>query len=120
MIVTGGFAGFGTVGGLTCLLLDELSRAGVWTCLEHRRHYATTGARIHLDVRARPGEPAERFEENPQAGPTRSEPAEELAMGDIARTEQVYEEVIEQDPTHHPAAWNNLGFLFLQQNRLIS
>ena len=40
------------------------------------------------------------------------------ALGDLIRARQVYEEVLEQDPVHHPAAWNNLGFLFLQQNRL--
>lgn len=39
-------------GGLTAVLADELSRPAVWDALVSRRTYATTGARILLDVTA--------------------------------------------------------------------
>lgn len=41
---------FGSYGGLTCMLVDELSRDAVWDALHSRRHYATTGARTYLSV----------------------------------------------------------------------
>jgi hypothetical protein len=43
---------FGAYGGLTCLYLDELSRESLWSCLQSRHHYGTTGARLHLEVHA--------------------------------------------------------------------
>ena len=43
---------FGAYGGLTCLQLPELSRPAVFAALRARRHYATTGARVLLDVTA--------------------------------------------------------------------
>lgn len=39
-------------GGLTCVYVEELSREAVWEALRARRCYATTGARLFLDVRA--------------------------------------------------------------------
>ena len=41
---------FGSYGGLTCMLLDELSRDAAWDALHSRRHYATTGTRTVLTV----------------------------------------------------------------------
>ena len=43
---------FGALGGLTCYLLPELTREAMFEALEQRRHYATTGCRLFLDVRA--------------------------------------------------------------------
>src|SRR3546814_8758331 len=43
---------FGAIGGLTCLLTPELTRAGLLDCLRKRHHYGTTGNRMILDVRA--------------------------------------------------------------------
>jgi len=41
---------FGSYGGLTCVLADRLSRDSIYRSLKGRRFYATTGARINLDV----------------------------------------------------------------------
>jgi hypothetical protein len=41
---------FGSYGGLTCYLCEDLSRASLFEALRARRHYATTGARILVDL----------------------------------------------------------------------
>jgi hypothetical protein len=41
---------FGSYGGLTCVQAKELAREEVWNAYQERRHYATTGARIYLDL----------------------------------------------------------------------
>ncbi|MFQ5732307.1 MAG: DUF3604 domain-containing protein, partial [Planctomycetaceae bacterium] len=43
---------FGSYGGLTCILAERLDRDSVWEAYQSRRVYATTGARIGLDVTA--------------------------------------------------------------------
>ena len=45
-----GASTFGSYGGLTCVLADNLDRDSVWNAYQSRRVYATTGARIVLDV----------------------------------------------------------------------
>jgi hypothetical protein len=62
-----GTSDFGAYGGLTCFLMDSLDRDAVFDCLRTRRHYATTGDRIHLDVSV-------------------AVDGRTLAMGDIAET----------------------------------
>ncbi|MBT4867059.1 MAG: DUF3604 domain-containing protein [Planctomycetaceae bacterium] len=47
-----GASTFGSYGGLTCILAEKLDRESVWQAYRSRRVYATTGARIHLDVTA--------------------------------------------------------------------
>lgn len=47
-----GASTFGSYGGLTCILSERLDRDSVWEAYQARRVYATTGARIHLDVTA--------------------------------------------------------------------
>ncbi len=74
---------FGAVGGLTCLFLPELSRAAVFDCLRKRRHFGTTGARLHLDVWARIDGPATLYHEDPELGPAEGCQAETAMMGDI-------------------------------------
>jgi hypothetical protein len=78
---------FGAYGGLSCLLAKELTRAGIVEALRRRHHYATTGCRMHLDVRARFDGPAERFDDDPQLGPTRRYAAATAMMGDIVRVD---------------------------------
>ncbi|MBI4182760.1 MAG: DUF3604 domain-containing protein [Proteobacteria bacterium] len=78
---------FGAIGGLTCLLMPELSRAAVFECLRRRHHYGTTGARLILDVRARFDRPAALFDRNPALPGACSRPVGEAMMGDILRTE---------------------------------
>ena len=47
-----GSGSFGVYGGLTCILAEELTRAGLFEALQARRCYGTTGQRILLDVTA--------------------------------------------------------------------
>ena len=46
-----GASQFGALGGLTCYLLPELTRDAMFEAMRQRRHYATTGCRVHLDAR---------------------------------------------------------------------
>jgi len=43
-----GASRFGSYGGYTCFLAEELTREAIFRCLTERRHYATSGARMHL------------------------------------------------------------------------
>jgi hypothetical protein len=81
-----GASTFGAYGGLTCLLLPELTRAAAIDCLRRRHHYGTTGNRMVLDVRFRFDNRAERFDEDPALGRTSSRPVREATMGDILRS----------------------------------
>lgn len=47
-----GASKFGSYGGLTCVLAEHLDRESIWQAYQQRRVYATTGARIFLDVTA--------------------------------------------------------------------
>jgi Tfp pilus assembly protein PilF len=40
------------------------------------------------------------------------------ALGQLAEAEKAYQDLLDQDPVHHPSAWNNLGLLYLQQQRV--
>jgi len=84
-----GSSQFGAVGGLTCLLLPELSRESVLDCLRKRRHYATTGGhggRMVIDVKARLESEGTLYHDDPALGPAEGHPAAEAMMGDIVRT----------------------------------
>ena len=50
-----GASTFGSRCGLTCVLSRKLDRASVWQALKKRHFYATTGARMFLDVRTDSG-----------------------------------------------------------------
>jgi len=47
-----GDSAFGSYGGLTCHLMENLTRDSLFTAFRKRHHYATTGARIFLSVTA--------------------------------------------------------------------
>ena len=79
---------FGAYGGLSCLLADELTRAGLVDALRRRHHYATTGCRLVLDVRAAFDAEAELYADDPQLGPTTSTPVRTAMMGDILRSDE--------------------------------
>jgi len=82
-----GASTFGAYGGLTCFLADELTRDGIFDCLKHRHHYGTTGARLHLDVRARFATEGLVYERDPKVFENApSSKAREMMMGDIAYT----------------------------------
>lgn len=77
---------FGAVGGLTCFLAPELSRATILDCMRKRRHYGTTGGhggRLFIDLRARFEQAATRYHDDPRLGPSEGESASEALMGDI-------------------------------------
>lgn len=74
---------FGAVGGLTCLIMPELTREATFDCLRKRRHYGTTGARLYLDVRALFEAGATLYHDDPALGPAEGRAAEEAMMGDI-------------------------------------
>ena len=76
---------FGAYGGLSCLFAEDLTRAGLADALRRRHHYATTGCRLVLDVRATFEDGAELFAADPQLGPTISAPMRTAMMGDILR-----------------------------------
>ena len=77
---------FGAYGGLSCLLAGELTRAGLADALRRRHHYATTGCRLMLDVRAVFDGSAELFADDPQLGPTTSTNVGTAMMGDILQS----------------------------------
>jgi hypothetical protein len=75
---------FGSYGGLTCFLAERLDRDPIFEAMRRRHHYATTGNRAFLSVTAELASEAEVFLRDPAAGPTPSECARRLMMGDIA------------------------------------
>ncbi|WP_421879628.1 hypothetical protein [Pacificispira sp.] len=80
-----GTSQFGAYGGLTCFLMDRLTRDDLFACLKNRRHYATTGERIHIDLSVEPDTEAERFAVDPHVGEGPVTRTDVLGMGDIAR-----------------------------------
>jgi hypothetical protein len=76
---------FGAYGGLTCILSQALTRDALLDALRRRHNYGTTGCRMLLDTNVRFANPATRFRDDPESGPTASEPAVDAMMGDILR-----------------------------------
>ena len=77
---------FGAYGGLSCLLATGLTRRALADALRRRHHYATTGCRLYLDVRAAFARDAGLFEDDPDLGPTTSGRVRSAIMGDILRS----------------------------------
>ena len=80
-----GASGFGSYGGLTCILAPELTRAALWDALIRRHHYGTTGARIHLEVQATVD--GVRLDDDPRTGAVELTAVRDAVMGDIITTE---------------------------------
>ena len=78
-----GASKFGAYGGYTCHLMRELTRDALFESFRRRHHYATTGARIWLDVSAAFSEPVTIFHTNPSSRPSSYETATAAMMGDI-------------------------------------
>jgi len=78
---------FGAYGGLSCLLATELTRDSIFDALRRRHHYATTGARVHLDTRVRFDRPASLYGDDPKMGGQITSEVSEALMGDILRCE---------------------------------
>jgi hypothetical protein len=78
---------FGAYGGLSCLLAPELTRAGLFEAMRRRHHYATTGCRMLLDVRAAFETKARLFAGDPNLRPSDWTLTREAMMGDILSAE---------------------------------
>jgi hypothetical protein len=78
---------FGAYGGLSCLLANDLSRAGLFDALRRRHHYATTGCRMVLDVQVVFDTEAQLYADDPHLGPATCTPARMAMMGDILRSD---------------------------------
>ncbi|BAO28326.1 DUF3604 domain-containing protein [Sulfuritalea hydrogenivorans] len=78
---------FGAYGGLSCILAKELTRESILDALRHRRHYATTGSRLILDVSANLDGGGDLFDDDPAMGGNVVERKDSLGIGDIARYE---------------------------------
>jgi hypothetical protein len=77
---------FGAIGGLTCLKVDEFSRAAVFDCLRRRHHYGTTGGpngRLLVDVEARFLQGGTLYHDDPAVLPNPGRPTQLATMGDI-------------------------------------
>jgi hypothetical protein len=77
---------FGAVGGLTCLLTEELSREAFLDCLRKRRHYATTGGiggRMLIDIAAHFDSTATVYHDDPAIMPSEGRSSTDAMMGDI-------------------------------------
>lgn len=83
---------FGSMGGLTCFLSNGISRPDIFEAMRARRHYATTGARIFLDVEATFENPAKLYDD-PTMQEWGGQTAQRLPMGSIVRTEDDQVEV---------------------------
>ncbi|MDH5750625.1 MAG: DUF3604 domain-containing protein, partial [Rhodospirillales bacterium] len=80
-----GASQFGAVGGLTCFLMPELSRKALIECIRRRRHYATTGGRMMIDVHAEFPQGGVRYHDDPALGPAQGEAATSAMMGDLVK-----------------------------------
>jgi hypothetical protein len=78
---------FGAYGGLTCLLAGDLTRAALFEALRKRHHYATTGCRMLLDVRADFAGGASLFSDDPNIGAATTMVVRSGMMGDILRSD---------------------------------
>lgn len=77
---------FGSIGGLTCFLLPELTREALFDGLRKRRHYATTGGptgRPIIDLSARFSEAATVYHDDPAIMASLGHAADCALMGDI-------------------------------------
>lgn len=82
-----GASGFGAYGGLTCFLMDKLDRDSLFDCVRKRRHYATTGDRIFIDLSVTGTTGFDLFRTDPAYGDGQTEHTPKLQMGDIAKTQ---------------------------------
>lgn len=76
---------FGAYGGLTCFLAKENTRDGIFDAMRRRHHYATTGCRMYMDVRADLPEGYVILQNDPE-GEVEQIDAAEAIMGDIVKT----------------------------------
>jgi hypothetical protein len=80
-----GASHFGAIGGLTCYLMPDLTRASLFGALRRRYHYGTTGTRLFLSVTGTFETPVAVFDEDPAFAPPRTRSATRVLMGDIVQ-----------------------------------
>ena len=82
-----GTAQFGAYGGLTCFLTDELSRDSIFDALRKRRHYGTTGCRMHMEVEVDFAADALLYDNDPNSfDDAKTQSVAAAQMGDIIKT----------------------------------
>ncbi len=81
-----GASHFGAIGGLTCYLMPELTRAALFDALRRRHHYGTTGVRMYLSVTGHFGAPVTLYDDDPALGATTSRTVTSVQMGDIVHS----------------------------------
>ncbi len=102
-----GASQFGSYGGLTCILAEDLSRPAIFRALKRRHHYATTAAaRVHCDVKVTLATPAALHEDDPALGGAPVGRSATAMMGDIltdvADAEALFEaEIAAAAPIEH-------------------
>jgi len=96
-----GASEFGAYSGLTCFLADDLSRGSIFGAMRKRRHYGTTGCRMHLDVTAHLGAGAGVYAVDPRLQAADPVAADTAQMGDIVqvRGDQIDFEVAVEAPS---------------------
>ncbi len=109
---------FGAIGGLTCYLMDELTRPALLDCLRKRRHYGTTGGptgRMVIDVRARFEGDASLYHDDPALGPAEARTGREALMGDIVHLPEgvltLDAEILASAPTERVDLFNGLDLI---------
>ncbi|MBW4091798.1 MAG: DUF3604 domain-containing protein [Proteobacteria bacterium] len=80
-----GASHFGAIGGLTCYLMPDLSRASLFDALRRRHHYGTTGTRMFLSVTGTFATPVAVFDDDPAFTATTARRATGVLMGDIVQ-----------------------------------
>ncbi len=77
---------FGAVGGLTCFVMDENTRASVFETIRRRHTYGTTSPRVFIDIAAELPDGGTLYHRNPAAAPnTATETVTRCTLGDIVR-----------------------------------
>jgi len=77
---------FGALGGLTCYLMPALTRDALFAAMRARRHYATTGCRLHLDVSLTLPAAGRLWHDDPRIAGAASADGTNAIMGDIVET----------------------------------
>ncbi|TNB49418.1 DUF3604 domain-containing protein [Martelella lutilitoris] len=77
---------FGAIGGLTCFLTTELSRAALLDAMRKRHHYGTSGGhsgRMAIDLAVAFDRPGTLYHDDPKLGPAEGIATTSAMMGDI-------------------------------------
>jgi hypothetical protein len=82
-----GASEFGAYSGLTCFFAEQLDRDAIFAAMRARRHFGTTGCRMHLDVQVELGPTGSVYDADPAHFDAEARSSSTALMGDIARTD---------------------------------